>query len=365
MFVKIVSHGKFELEKIGVSVDDMSVKRFLQLRLSKWSQFQLRSRVESLESILLKAGEPSLLLKELLSPLFSSKFHLALLEKGGVQVDEKFLGKEQRAVIVAGRLARDIPNKRRDSHEYSKVSVDHMIKTIKLTGLNSEVHGDNLILARSVQCCWRYAKKVLKAVTTGSEESLYTRIPWTGAIKGTEWPLLLRKFLYEPENSRTNPGQDLVSVGRNLPKVPKRILIRSKEKIIAEFLVKYPECTFKKSVLIREIPQECRSPTTRDFARNSCVACTNIRAIMTRLRMAGLLQDILSSTRAIAALRVCNSYPEFDPLNVLSWKENCSHGLCESCPGWELQLPLGKEEEVVTVYLWGDNMCPIKKKKVS
>ena len=193
MFVKIVSHGKFELEKIGVSVDEMSVKEFLQLRLSKWSEFQLRSIVESLESIHLKAGEPSLLLKELLSPLFSSKFHLALLEKGGVQVDEKFLGKEQRAVIVAGRLARDIPNKRRDSHEYSKVSVDHMINTIKLTGLSSEVHGDNLILARSVQCCWRYAQKILKAVTTGSEESLYTRMPWTGAIKGTEWPVLLQR----------------------------------------------------------------------------------------------------------------------------------------------------------------------------
>ena len=76
MFVKIVSHGKFELEKIGVSVDEMSVKEFLQLRLSKWSEFQLRSIVESLESIHLKAGEPSLLLKELLSPLLSSTFTL-------------------------------------------------------------------------------------------------------------------------------------------------------------------------------------------------------------------------------------------------------------------------------------------------
>ena len=39
IYVKILSHGKFELEKLGVSVNDMKVKNFLQLRLYKWSEF--------------------------------------------------------------------------------------------------------------------------------------------------------------------------------------------------------------------------------------------------------------------------------------------------------------------------------------
>ena len=141
-------------------------------------------------------------------------------------------------------------------------------------------------------------------------------------------------------------------------------MIHSKDQIISEFLKKYPDCDFKRSVLMREIPQECRTATSCDFARNSCVLCTNFRSMMARLRQAGLLRDKLASTRAMASLRICRCDQAFDPLNVLSWREECCLGKCVECPGWEVEVLEGREEEVVTVSLWGDEMCPIKGKKV-
>ena len=74
--------------------------------------------------------------------------------------------------------------------------------------------------------------------------------------------------------------------------------------------------------------------------------------------------DTLCSTRVMGARRVCSSTPGFDPRQLLSWGEECGLGRCQVCPKWELQVPEGWGEEVVTVSLWGDQMCPIKGKKV-
>ena len=161
----------------------------------------------------------------------------------------------------------------------SKVSAEHAVATAKAAGLTSSQHGDTMILARAIRslllcfltfllfCCYfspsclrfylvlplppfrcdrQYARKVLLAINSGTEKILYRRELRKGAIKGTEWPFLLRQFVLEPENSRTHPGQELVSVGRNLPKVPKRILHHSRDRTVQDFLKKYPDCDFQK-----------------------------------------------------------------------------------------------------------------------
>ena len=121
---------------------------------------------------------------------------------------------------------------------------------------------------------------------------------------------------------------------------------------------------FKRSVLMRELPQECKTPSPRDMARNCCIACTNMRHKIQRLQMSGLLVDMVSSTRAVGARRVCCSGAGFDPLSVLSWQEQCAMGLCPDCQKWEVVVPEGRGEEVVTLALWGDKYCAIKKKKI-
>ena len=74
--------------------------------------------------------------------------------------------------------------------------------------------------------------------------------------------------------------------------------------------------------------------------------------------------DIINSTRAVAAFRVCNSNPGFDPMTVVSWQEECAMRQCDACPNWQLPIPEGRNEEVVTLALWGDKFCAIKGKKV-
>lgn len=281
-----------------------------------------------------------------------------------MNLEPGLLGREQQAVRVAQILAEDFVQRRRGGGEYAKVSLDHALLTIQGAGLTSKRHGDAKILATAIRCDHKFAMKLLRAVDAGCESSLYTRHLRAGAIKGTEYPRLLRQFVLEPENSRAHPGKEQVSVGRNLPKVPKRVLCRSREKIVEEFLQKYPECGFHRSVLMREFPQECRTATARDYARNSCVLCTNFRAKMARLRKAGLLVDDLHSTRAMAARVVCSNHPEFEQLTVLSWKEPCCLGSCTNCPTWSLVVPEGRKAEVVTVSLWGDQLCPIRGKKI-
>ena len=165
----------------------------------------------------------------------------------------------------------------------SQVSAEHAVATAKAAGLTSSQHGDTIILAKAIRslhpffssicavipsppppppppphnstfvlpvpafrCDRHYARKVLLAISGGTEKILYRRELRKGAIKGTEWPFLLRQFVLESENSRTHPGQELVSVGRNLPKVPKRILNNSRDRIVKDFLKKYPDCDFQK-----------------------------------------------------------------------------------------------------------------------
>ena len=74
--------------------------------------------------------------------------------------------------------------------------------------------------------------------------------------------------------------------------------------------------------------------------------------------------DIINSTWAVTAFWVCNSNPGFDPMMVVSWQEECAMRQCDACPNWQLLIPEGRNEEVVTLALWGDKFCPIKGKKV-
>ena len=56
--------------------------------------------------------------------------------------------------------------------------------------------------------------------------------------------------------------------------------------------------------------------------------------------------------------------PIFDPITVVSWQEECAMRQCDAYPNWHLLIPEGRNEEVVTLALWGDKFCPIKGKKV-
>ena len=81
---------------------------------------------------------------------------------------------------------------------------------------------------------------------SGTEASLGKKRFRNGEIRATDFPQLLRVFVFLDENSRSVPGLDTVSVGRNLPRQPKRTYNRPRYQIIEEFKKLHPECGFQK-----------------------------------------------------------------------------------------------------------------------
>ena len=236
VMVKLLISGEFDTMRMHLQVIEDRARKFLKDNISKLSDKQLWLRVKKMRDALLPAEEPELLLQALLKTMSSNSVQLVLLERAGVVPEPSLLGREQQAVRAAQTLAEDFVTRRRGGEEYTKVSLDHAILTIKAVGLSSKQRGDAAILATAIRCDKKFAMKLLHEVDSGTEVSLYKRSLREGAIKGTEYPKLLRQFVLEPENSRAHPGKEQVSVGRNLPKVPKRVLCRSREQIVDEFL---------------------------------------------------------------------------------------------------------------------------------
>ena len=114
-------------------------------------------------------------------------------------------------------------------------------------------NGDGTLLAQAVSCSVEFAE-VLGHIKEGREEELLKRRTRVDAIKCTEWPSLIKTFVFQPENTHSVPGQQQVSVRYGV-RLPKYILLRSRESIASDFKEKNPECEFKISTIIREFPK--------------------------------------------------------------------------------------------------------------
>ena len=141
----------FDSTKLAFTVEPGSAKRLLEQRLSFLSNFQLRRRVEEVRHILLSSSEPEMLLASFLQDLLALPPQLAMLEQGGLKVEERMMGREQLAVAVAGRLALEFVSQRRVGPQLGHVALLHAIATVKEVGLSATVHGDSAILARAIR----------------------------------------------------------------------------------------------------------------------------------------------------------------------------------------------------------------------
>ena len=180
--------------RMHLQVIEDRARKFLKDNISKLSDKQLWLRVKKMWDALLPAEEPELLLQALLKTMSSNSVQLVLLERAGVVPEPSLLGREQQAVRAAQTLAEDFVTRRRGGEEYTKVSLDHAILTIKAVGLSSKQRGDAAILATAIRCDKKFAMKLLHEVDSGTEVSLYKRSLREGAIKGTEYPKLLPQF---------------------------------------------------------------------------------------------------------------------------------------------------------------------------
>ena len=79
---------------------------------------------------------------------------------------------------------------------------------------------------------------------TDEEDTLFRRETKRDAVVASEWPSILQQYISRPDNSRYVPGNDSISLsyGRRVPRI---LLLRSKVKLLQEFLSEYVDCPFK------------------------------------------------------------------------------------------------------------------------
>ena len=184
------------------------------------------------------------------------------------------------------------------------------------------------------------------------------------AIKCTEWPALIKEFVFLPENTRSVPGQQQVSVRYGV-RLPKYILLRSQESIASDFKLKHPECPFKMPTIIREFPQNAVSPSTRDAERNTCPIHANVRRLVNRinrvLRKKGFHGSTLPKSCRVLAITVMCPSPVVSSTEPTSWIVNCATSKCTSCPGLTWNFPNSILEESISYSLWASKSVEVSR----
>ena len=74
------------------------------------------------------------------------------------------------------------------------------------------MHGDITSLQSATQTSFVFAKRVLQAISDGTEDSPLKRDVRNDYIKCTQWPDEISTFIFQSENSRAMPGKDSVSI---------------------------------------------------------------------------------------------------------------------------------------------------------
>jgi hypothetical protein len=191
------------------------------------------------------------------------------------------------------------------------------------------------------------AKRIIHAVLEDDVENCFKFKARTAGIKGTEWLEKFQLFAFQPENARSVPGFESVSVayGKSLPK----FFAQDSKKIIVKKFQVESGCPFGKRVLMREFPANIVIPSNRDVERNACPVHADFRQKIQAAQKYGLIQDPQSSCRVIVSNFMCDSP---DPFNPKLWKKECGLGSCSSCPKPLFITPEGDKNKIVHFSLW-------------
>ena len=142
--------------------------------------------------------------------------------------------------------------------------VSFLIAVARKASLSTKNHSDITTFSDATNCSRKFAKTVLDAIASGTENGLLKRNLRCDSIKATHWPNEISSFVLGPENSRAVPGQEGVSVRYGVRR-PKYVFLDSKGKNIAQrFKEANPDCPFSTSLIAREFPQNAVSASKRE-----------------------------------------------------------------------------------------------------
>ena len=149
-----------------------------------------------------------------------------------IEWPQKFELKNMRVNKVARKLWRahlsgEQPKGRKAAGR-RRITADYAIEVAKLSHLDSCSRGNYAALANALGCDRRYAKSILDAIRDGKEHELCKPKKNAGSLLMSEWPLKLREFVFQSQNSR--PINDkTVSVSYGV-RCEKYLLLDSKKK---------------------------------------------------------------------------------------------------------------------------------------
>ena len=126
-----------------------------------------------------------------------------------------------------------------------------------------------------------------------------------------------QNFVFQPENTRSVLGHQQVSVRYGV-RLPKYVLLRSRESITSDFKEKNPACEFKISTIIQEFPQN---------GRHTCPTHAYVRRLVMRinriLRKKGFSDSTLPKSCCVLATKVMCPSPVVLPTgswSSVSWR---------------------------------------------
>ena len=328
---------------------------------------QIRYRVKKLNDSIIcpTENDVKLLVKYWLGLLLEHPPIERLFIVASVNIEE-YLPHSLTVLRKAKTIANDLVTSRSNVKDsIRKTGITFVVEVAQQCSLSTKNARDITTLANATSCSWRFAKKVLNAIESGDTEDLYTRQMKYNAIKASEWPEEICKFVLSENNSRSVPGQEQVSV-RYGYRLPKYILLHSRKSIADAFKQQFPNCPYSASTIMREFPQNAVTATTRDLERNTCPVHANARRLINAINKTLVKQKSVdrlpSSCRDLACLTMCKS--NVNPSKPLSWKSDCVRGTCKNCPDkLPLSLPTGIQNVEVKYSQWRSEKKTYTKEK--
>ena len=175
------------------------------------NQRQLHYRVNKvIAKIRITESTLKLLLKYWLGLLIKHRYVEVLFTEASVVIDLEYLPKSFIVSREASLIAEELVTSRPKVKESTKKTgiIDFVVSVAKRCYLSTQNHCEITILANATSCHFHFAKKVLQAIQSGDEQSLYTRNTKYIAIKATHWPEEISKFVLNESNSRSVPGKE-------------------------------------------------------------------------------------------------------------------------------------------------------------
>ena len=218
--------------------------------------------------------------------------HLLFSQLGLVFVEEQDIPRLSKARILSLKIMTDMrKNMKKDTTR--KFNISFVINVAESLIDVTKDYGDAKLLAEVVGCTEKFAARVLKLVESGKTQTLFRKERRRDSIQGSGVFSRFLKFIALQENLRECPGQT-ISVSKN-KRMQQFLLKKSKMEMALQFLEQNSDIKVGPKVLLRDWPQNFKTPSNRDLLRNVCPVHANFRHLLSALHGHGVCPSFITT----------------------------------------------------------------------